>query len=306
MRRPSETRFFAVDLPFLALLYIPVDTSRPRPNTYPMRRLLSLTFILAFSLLQGCGSSSSSSANPAYPQLTGNWQIESASLSPKPNLVLLGALQNSGSEVTGTFRFSNLTQPTTCGLNEIVHVTGTVGSAGNISLTSAALTDGSILIVKLLLPAVLTTQAAGTLEVTGSACAASTQATGVQIASVTGKFAGTLNPGTLTSPTAGTSGTGSLVLTQSATPSPDGQFQVTGTLAYTLGSCTSTVNLTGKANGVGILLGSTAPLGAPVLLDGVTDPAADKVVPAVLFFDPAPCSTSLATSATYSGTLTRQ
>lgn len=179
----------------------------------------------ASMILAGCGSpttSSSGTSPPVAPDLTGNWQIESAVISgtvPPIGIVLFGALESTGNQVSGTFRFNDLSQPTTCGLNQVVTVTGAVDSKNNLTLTSSALPNGNTIKILLGITGVQQPYAGtGTIEVDGTTCTfPSTTAAGVEVTNASGTFTGTLSPGTLLSPATGTSGSGSLTVRQLGT-----------------------------------------------------------------------------------------
>ncbi|HSU19043.1 MAG TPA: hypothetical protein VLI45_04800 [Acidobacteriaceae bacterium] len=248
---------------------------------------------------------------PTYPDLTGNWQIQSGTPpnSPPTALLLLGALQSSGDTVNGTFRFTNLAQPTTCALNQVVALSGRVDSSGNLTLTSAPLPNGTTVKVQLAVPEVRTSSATGTIEVSGDTCAvASNEAIGVQVASVTGTYAGTLTPGTLLSPGSGPIGSATFSLAQAVTPAADGQFPVTGTFSYVFGACSKSVAVTGTASGVGIMLSaSTTPETGPYLtIVSTTIPAATQITVGSLASAPALCSSDPLSTSSFSGTLLRQ
>jgi hypothetical protein len=250
---------------------------------------------------------------PSYPNVTGNWQIQSGLPAPIPAglIVLLGALQSSGGQVSGTFRFTELAQPTACGLNQVVTVVGTVDAKNNLILTSAALPDGSVVKVQLVIPSAPASFAAGTIEVTGGACAVSSgPASGVEIPPVTGTFAGTLAPGPAGTMGSGSTGTATLEIAQATAPTTDGQFSVTGPLTFTFGSCTGKAALSGDASGVEIMLSSSGTpltaLPAIRLLGTAAIPASNAVIADSLEFFPSPCSADPLSSAVYSGTLARQ
>lgn len=209
--------------------------------------------------LTGCvAPSGSMNTSPIVPDLTGNWQIQTnvtSQVVPPPGILLLGALTSTGSQVTGTFRFNNLANPSTCALNEVVALSGTIDSKNNLTLTSATLPNGTTIKVSLGIGAAQPYAGTGTMEVDGATCAfASTAAIGNQFANTTGTFAGTLAPGILGSPTSGTSGTGTLTVAQSSIPAADGQFSATGSLSYVIGSCSGSFPLIGDVSGVGLIL----------------------------------------------------
>ena len=266
--------------------------------------------------LAGCGSSPSSSSSPISspvpPDLTGNWQIQSDVTSntvPPSGVLLLGALQSTGSEVTGTFRFTNLAQ-TSCGLGQVVTVSGSVDSNDNLTLTSSVMPNGTT--VKASLGMTGSQQpysGTGSIEVDGPTCTfPSTGAMGEQIQKASGTYTGTLTPGTLISPGSGPSAAVSLAITQSTTPQSDGEFPVTGSINYTIGSCTGSIGLSGTVSGVGVTLFSTSSPTNPQVVDfvGTANPAATSISAGLLEFAPAPCSSDPSSTADYTGTLTRQ
>jgi hypothetical protein len=126
---------------------IPMDTWRV------MKEHARSALCFAAMFLAGCGSPSGTiGTSPVAPNLTGNWQIQTNITSqniPPQALLLLGALNSSGSQVTGTFRFTNLANPTACGLSEVVALAGTIDSNNNLTLASAAQPNGSTIKVAL-------------------------------------------------------------------------------------------------------------------------------------------------------------
>ncbi len=265
--------------------------------------------------LAGCGSPpTTSNSSPASPDLTGNWQIQSdvtSNIVPPPGVVLFGALQSTGGQVTGTFRFSNLAQPTTCGLDQVVTVAGSVNSNNNVTLSSSAMPNGTT--VKVLLAIIGSQQpfaGTGTIEVDGSTCTfPSTGAIGEQIQNAAGTFTGTLTPGTLTTPKTGPSAAVSLAITESASPQSDGEFPISGPFNYTIGSCTGSAALTGTVSGVGVILSATSGTYANpqnLTFIGTSNPTATTITAGLLVFAPAPCSSDPTSESTYTGTLSRQ
>ncbi|MGB7265610.1 MAG: hypothetical protein WBC92_08865 [Terracidiphilus sp.] len=274
-----------------------------------------IALIGASMTLAGCGSSPATSiVTPAAPDLTGNWQIQSdvtSNIVPPPGVVLFGALESTVSQVTGTFRFANLGQPTQCGLDVVVSVSGSVDSKNNLTLTSSAMPNGTT--VKVLLAITGSQQpysGTGSIEVDGPTCTfPSTGAIGEQVQNASGTYTGTLTPGTLVSPGSGASATVSLALIQSASPQADGRFPATGSFNYTVGTCTGSASLSGTSSGVGIILSSTSAPPANlqiVSFVGTTNATATTIAASVLELAPAPCSTDPSSIANYTGTLTRQ
>ncbi len=275
-------------------------------------------FIVLFGAsltLAGCASSHpTSGTTPTPPDLTGNWQIQSNVISntvPPAGVLLLGALQSTENQVAGTFRFTNLAQPTACGLDQVVTVTGSVDSKNNLTLASSSMPNGTTVKVLLVISSSQQPYAGtGSIEVDGSTCTfPSTGAIGQQTQNIAGTFTGTLTPGTLVSPGTGPSATASLTIAQSANPQSDGQFPATGSFNYTIGSCSGNVSLSGTVSGVGVTLsGTSGTFQNPQIVTfiGTSNPAATAISAGLLVFAPAPCSSDPTSEATYSGTMNRQ
>ena len=286
-----------------------------------MQRLIFLSSV-SMLLATGCGTKPAATPVPPVPlpDLTGNWQIQSGPYATTPvalGVIMLGALQNTGAQVTGTFRFTNLAQPLTsgCALNQVITVTGTINATGDLTLTSAPLPDGTTLTVQLVVASAPGSSATGTLAVSGKNCAvAATPAIALRFPPVTGTFAGALTPGTVvTQSTINPAGTASLAISQSSMPAADGQFPVTGTLTYTFGTCTGSTALTGTVSGASLTLQYEPPLvtlgslSSTVALLGYLANNSSQIALASLLFTSFPCSTSTPPgSAIYSGTLARQ
>lgn len=262
----------------------------------------------------GCTAPSTSTTTaPAVPDLTGNWQIQSTvdpGTVPPSGIVLFGALQSSGNQVSGTFRFANLGQPTQCGLDQVVTVNGAMDSKNSLTLTSSTMPNGTAVKTTLTISGLQQRYTgAGTIEVNGSTCTfASTGATGLQIQNTSGTFTGTLTPGTLLSPGTGPSATVSLALTQAQTPQGDGQFPASGTLSYAVGACSGSVKLTGTVSGVGVILSTTTqPSGTAQNASflATSNSGATAITAGVLDFTPAPCSADTTSSAIYTGAVSR-
>jgi hypothetical protein len=184
-------------------------------------------------------------------------------------------------------------------------VSGTLDSKDVLTLTSSKLTSGGIVHIKLLSLAILGSAAEGTAQVTGGSCpCASSHAFGTQFPSVTGSFAGNLVPGTFANP--GTTGGGSAALspTQSTTPNPDEQFNVSGSLAFKGGTCSTTTSFAGTISGNALELGFdnlfSGQVGSAVLLAFETTSGTPLTVAEVTFI-PGPCS-----SVTQGGDVYRQ
>lgn len=271
-------------------------------------------FLLPLALLAGCGTGPAPTAPVTSPNLTGNWQIQSANVSatsPAAQVVLFGALQNStaNSGVTGTFRFSNLAHPLNCPLSQVVTLSGTVDSSENLNLSSPTSASGVAIKVQLRPSTIPAGFENGTIEVDSpAACAlASSPAIGTEIAPVNGTFNGQLIGGALGGG-ASVAGTASLVVSQSSTPAADGQFPLIGTIDYVLGTCSGTVALSGDASGVGVTLAAAAaPFTLPpVSILGTTDSAADKIDLVSAGLGLVSCTGTPPAANVFSGTLNRQ
>lgn len=269
------------------------------------RLLPALVLLLA---LAGCGVAL---PHPAASTLSvdGNWQIQTASATglPASGLLLVGALQGSGSNISGTFSFSNLSPATGCmTVNQLITFTGNVDSNSNLTLTSAPFGTGSVVTVDLPLNGISSGYTTGTVAVVGGTCTyPSSPALAADFPPVTGSFNGTLNLGS-TTPGQPASGTGiaALTLAQAATPNPSGQFPVTGSVNLTSGTCSQTVSLGGIASGSLLLLSSPLNNAGGVLFSGSESPDGTSLN-ATLAFIPQLCA-SAPSPTTFSGQLTRQ
>ena len=99
------------------------------------------------------------------------------------------------------------------------------------------------------------------------------------------------------------------VTTQAATPAPDGQFPVTGSLAYTFGACTGSTALNGTVSGAGLTLTATpaSPQLLPdVRLSGVVPPTVTSITVSELLFSQFACAANPPATAAYTATLSKQ
>jgi hypothetical protein len=263
------------------------------------------TLLLPLAALLACGSNPTPpKSNPSTFNLSGDWlalapyPVGTQTL-PTPIADFMGALQFSGSSVTGTVRALSPTFPNPCvsALQDLT-VTGTVDASNNLVLT-IPISGGTAAINA----AVQDSYAYfnGSWQITGGACAmGSTQITLAHFAPITGTYAGTFNILDLSTLTIepGTATAIAAVLTQSTTPNADGQFPVTGTITAT-GNCSGTFALTSEVvAGGGLMLNQSIPE-QTVIFDGATEPTATYLSTA---FSPL----TACNSQTYSGTLTRQ
>ncbi|HEV2325365.1 MAG TPA: hypothetical protein VGS10_15540 [Terracidiphilus sp.] len=264
-------------------------------------------------VLAGCGSPSGNLFKGSTADLSGNWQIQTSanSTTAAPSgVVLLGAIEGSGGQFTGTFRFTNLAQSDACGQSEVVTATGSVDSKGGMMLNSAPLSNGTTVKVSLKLTDTPPYSGIGSVEVDGKTCTfASAPAIGTQVASTTGTFTGTLAPGRSEALGSVTPGTATVTLTQAANPNPDGEFAETGTLTYQMGACSGNVPLKGTVSGVAMnfweVVYSADGDQEQVNLTGTTDLAASQINAGYLSIAPAPCSADPNSSAIFKGQLNR-
>lgn len=290
-----------------------LNATEALPDTFIVKAEAGIVVLLAACLLGGCGSSAGNRFENAT-DLTGNWQIETSSnaVSASPQgVVLMGGLESSGSDVSGTFRFTNIEQPEACGANQVVVLSGKVGPDNDLTLASPALPNKTTIKISLKLGDVQPYSGLGTVEVDGVSCAvASASAIGSQIATTTGQFSGTLIPGTAGAPAAGTPGTATVALTQSPSPGPDGQFALTGTLSYQFASCSGSVPLNGKVSGVGMnfwdVVFTSGGGQVQANLVGTTNLTATQINVGYLSLAPAPCSADPNSIAAFNGQMNRK
>ena len=289
-----------------------------------MKQAATATFIASLLLLTGCAVSYLPISSTSSPNLSGNWVIESTAGAssgtvPPAGLLLLGSLTSQGSSVSGIFRVASLSLPNTCGipLQQVVTVAGSIDSNRNMKLTSAAF-GGSTLTMQFALPPTPSPAGAtatapglnGTVAITGGSCPSpSTTAVGLQLASLSGTYAGSVRTNPYFPLTSITSGVANLTLTQAATPQADGQIPVSGTLGFTGGGCTSSTPLTGTVSGPLLTLASapTAPSGtATNNMAVLINPAAGQLNVASLVYGLGPCNAGLTSITQFTGNLTKQ
>lgn len=278
-----------------------------------MRTRVVVFALAALVVPAGCGSPSGNLFIGSTASLSGNWQIQTSANSTTASpagVVLLGAIEGSEGQFTGTFRFTNLAQPDACGQNEVVTAAGSVDSKGGMTLSSAPLSNGTTVRVSLKLTDTPPYSGIGSVEVDGKTCTfASAPAIGSQVASTTGTFTGTLAAGRSGALASVAPGTATVTLTQAANPNPDGQFAETGTLTYQIGACSGNVPLKGTVSGVAMnfweVVFSAGGDQEQVNLTGTTNLSASQINAGYLSLAPAPCSADPNSSAIFNGQLNR-
>jgi hypothetical protein len=270
----------------------------PMIHTGPlMFSKLRFTLLLPLAALLACGANPTPSA-PAtnYLNLTGDWVALVPSTPGAPPISdFLGALQSSGSTVTGTLRAISLSIPQCVSFTQDLHATGTIDANNNLVLTIPIAGGTATITATIATPESYTP---GTWQISGGACA--TPSTAIQIAEFapsTGTYTGVVNVLDTTTglPVAGTATNVTAVLTQSTTPNADGEFPLSGTVTAT-GACTIGFPITNEVVEGGVFM-SASYIG-PVL-DGGGSPTATMLVADLI-------SNSACSSQVYSGILTRQ
>ena len=215
---------------------------------HPRRRLIRPIVVLASALLTGMflGCGNSPAPAPKYIDVTGNWQFTLKITAPTPPalpsnpiLVLSGSLSSSGSAVSGTLRAQSLSISPCVGRTANLAFTGTLDTAANLTLTAPI--SGGVATLSLNVGPSLLPIRSGTYQVVGGPCAQTSIAIfAYQVPNITATFTGTLTevlpPPTGTAPTVDVTA----ALVQAATPNSDGQYPLSGTVAFT-GACTSTL-----------------------------------------------------------------
>jgi hypothetical protein len=266
----------------------------PSPANTPVKLLAALLITTA---LTGC-SVMNSSTTTSTPNLTGYWEFQNPQSIPVGAIMLQGALQSQGSQVTGILNSSMGCTP------PIIDMSGTIDPTGNLTLTGLSAS------AQLTVPASATSMT-GTAGGGGYLCNAvwAGPVTAVKIAStpsapLTGTFAGSIIPANATTPMASLS----LALTQSSTPNATGEYSLTATLTYTSGTCSATFPVVGTLTGFLAELATATgnPQADSVSVVAATNPTASQLSSASFLFFPSPCSTIASSSSAYTGILTRQ
>lgn len=204
-----------------------------------MRTILAVLWALVLTGLCGCGGGSSNTGGttpqkPTPPTLNGNWEIQADSeVSANTTYLMGGNLDTAGTKVSGILHFLNFS----CFLQSVpsgteiddIPVTGTVSSAGALSLTSSAVQQQTVKLTGTMSGGEI---ASGTYSVSGG-CGNGEHGTitGFAVPSFTGTYSGTFASASgLVIDTTDT-------LTQSTTPSSDGSYTVSGSSTYTGSPC---------------------------------------------------------------------
>jgi hypothetical protein len=211
----------------------------------------ALFILLSFTLLiTGCspgrlfqtGAGGSGTITP----FNGNFSFTATSQVTSTVFIIGGSLKSDATgAVTGTMHVAGSTcfNPQT----DVVPLTGTITSAGAFTATSSAVTN-QVISFTATISADGTTISAGTFTITGG-CATGEHGTltGFEVASLTAaSYTGSFISGSNTITVS------SSPLTQATTANPQGQFPLTGTLAFSTSTCglTSATIQTGTAEGV--------------------------------------------------------
>src|ERR1035441_9838231 len=278
------------------------------PSNHPhgpiMFSKLRFTLLFPLAALLACGSTPTPSAPASnYLNLTGDWVALAPpnpltpGVLPTPVSDFLGALQSSGSAVTGTLRAISLSSPQCVSFTQDLPVTGTIDANGNLVLTIPIAGGTATITATITTPESYTP---GTWQISGGACAMPSTAVDIaEFAPATGTYTGVLNVLDTTTglPVAGTATSVTAVLTQSTTPNSDGDFPVSGTVTAT-GACSTSFPITNEVVEGGVFM--------PDLTTGSTSDFFGGIIPTATmlsadFIASPPCGSQV-----YSGMLTRQ
>jgi len=272
-----------------------------------MRSHLRILLLLPIAAILGCGASPTQSS-PTSPNLSGDWlalaaptPIGSATTTlPTPIGEFVGALQFTGNTAAGTFRAIDPTYLNPCvSFTQDLPVTGTLDAANHLTLTLPI--SGGTATITATLPQNSQTYTLGNWQIVGGACAMpATTIVIAQFAPVTGTYTGILNVLDLTThlPVPGSATTVSAVLTQSTTPTADGQFPLSGTVTAS-GACSGSFPIINEVVFGGVILPFIPTGSSTIGFLGAVEPTATTLVGGI---DPY----SACGSQFYQGTLTRQ
>ncbi len=275
-----------------------------------MSMLIRISIALLFAIcIVGCGSGFHPAPPIVYPDITGNWQIQTGYGAPGNGLLLIGSLSEQDSQLTGTFRFVNLTAGGPCSTSfQGVTLTGSFSETGLITLQSTEFAGGSTIVISLQSYPAANSFAYGSILIAGGDCAYSfSSALGVNIADVTGVYSGTL--ASVGSLAALESGNLELTLKQATKSAPDGQFALTGSIMFATPSCAASASLSGTVSGLQLNLMSAADPKTNISeVQATATPGTDasQLQNAALTFKTGACAASLSAFSSYLGNLKRQ
>jgi hypothetical protein len=203
----------------------------------PCKRLAVLCILI---LASGCGSTpaptSTSTAAPTYPAITGNWSISAASQISLQTYLMGGYITNTNGSVSGTIHVLN----SPCySITEDVPITGTVSTSGTVTATSPAVANQVITIGGTITSTVFT---AGTYAITGG-CATGDHGSvsGYSVASYSHAYIGSF----ISTPTH-INIVPTIIATQNG-PDSDGFYHVTGTASFSGSPCFTSGTLAASA-----------------------------------------------------------
>lgn len=199
---------------------------------------------MAVVSLTSCSVSPTSDGSSPKPatNITGNWELIATS-SISGSLVPIGIYftEQNGSVsgvVNAQIPVPQDCNPCYCGVpfsNINPQLSGTIDSAGNVSLQTVPFTNGTVLTITGK-TSTYTTLDSGTYTLAGSGCLNDNGAiSGNEIATVNGTYTGTVKSA-VTGQTFGVTTT----LTQTSTPDAKGFFYLNGTASFTGSSCFTT------------------------------------------------------------------
>jgi len=269
-----------------------------------MFRGIRFTLLIPLALFIGCGVNPAPSApGSSALNLTGDWVVLVPSIPqvppslPSPLSDFMGALQSSGSNITGTFRAISTTFPQCVSPTQNLPVSGTIDSTNKVILTIPIAGGTATITATITTPQSYTS---GTWQIVGGACAMPpTTIDMAEFAPATGTYTGTLNIQNPTThlPVPGTATAVTATLVQSPTPNADGQFPLSGTMTAS-GACTGTFSINDEVVTGGLFM-QVLPSTSPAALIGGTLPTGSPLIGGFSAF-------SACGSQFYSGTLIRQ
>jgi hypothetical protein len=265
---------------------------------------LRFTLLIPLAAILGCGvTPTPSTPSSSVLNLTGDWVVLAPPnpltplALPTPVADFMGALQSSGSTITGTFRAISPAFPQCVSFTQDLPVSGTIGSSNKATLTIPIAGGTATITATITTPQSYTN---GTWQIVGGACAMPLTAIEMaEFAPATGTYTGTLNVLDLTTnlPVPGTATAVTATLVQATTPNADGQFPLSGTITAS-GGCTVTFSITNEVVAGGLFM-QVPPGSSTVNMVGGILPTGTPLLGGFSAF-------SACGSQVYTGTLTRQ